>query len=68
MTPGYKTTEFWLSTLAILLGAVMSSGIFTDETSLAARIVGGVLAALATLGYTAARAKVKAADSTSPTE
>ncbi len=48
--PGYKTTEFWLSTIAVLIGALLASGVVT-EGSLTARIVGGVVAVLAALGY-----------------
>lgn len=56
--PGYKTTEFWLSTIALALGVIMSSGVIGDGT-VAAQIVGGAMSILATLGYTAARAQAK---------
>jgi hypothetical protein len=56
--PGYKTTEFWLSVLACLLGLLMASGAIGDAT-MAAQIIGGVLALLSQLGYTASRTKVK---------
>lgn len=56
--PGYKTTEFWLSAVAVLLGLAMASGAIADG-SMAATIVGGVTTLLSSLGYTAARAKVK---------
>ena len=61
--PGYKTTEFWLSLLATLLGFLLASGLLdaVSADSWIARIVGGLVAALAALGYTASRAKVKAA-------
>lgn len=58
MKPGYKTTEFWLSIAAFVLGAVMSSGAIT-EGSAAERAVGGVIAILATMGYTASRTTTK---------
>ena len=58
---GWKTTEFWLSTVALVLGLVLASGALPDG-GLAAQIVGGVLSVLAQLGYTAARAQVKAAE------
>jgi hypothetical protein len=57
--PGYKTTEFWLSALAMILGLVGASGA-VPEGGIAAQIIGGTLAILAQLGYTAARAQVKA--------
>jgi len=60
--PGYKTTEFWLSLLAMLLGALMASGVIA-EGSTVAQILGIVLAGLAQLGYTAGRAQVKSANS-----
>lgn len=56
--PGYKTTEFWLSLLALILGAVGAAGIL-PEGGIATQIIGGVLAILSQLGYTAARAKTK---------
>jgi len=61
MKPGYKTTEFWLSALATILGLVMASGILDtqDPHSWAVRIVGGLISLLASMGYTAGRSKVK---------
>ncbi len=56
--PGIQTTEFWLSSVATLLGGVMASGAIHDG-GIVAQIIGGVLSVLAALGYTAARAKVK---------
>ncbi len=56
--PGYQTTEFWLSSIATVLGVVMASGAVADG-GLASQIIGGVLSVLAALGYTAARAKIK---------
>jgi hypothetical protein len=58
MKPGWKTTEFWLSFFALILGAAMASGAL-PETGMAQQIVGGVLAILAQLGYTAARNTIK---------
>jgi len=59
--PGYKTTEFWLSILATLLGFLLASGAMDSvpEESWIAKLIGGVVAVLATLGYSASRAKVK---------
>jgi hypothetical protein len=57
--PGYKTTEFWLSSIAVLLGLVMASGA-VGSGGLAAQIIGGCLSLLGTLGYTASRTNVKA--------
>ena len=62
MKPGYKTSEFWLSTIATIVGLVMASGILDTvaETHWSVRVVGGVVAVLAALGYTSSRAKIKA--------
>lgn len=60
ITPGWKTTEFYLSSLAKLLGILMASGVLGTGTT-AERIVGGAIALLAQLGYTTARAIVKSA-------
>ena len=59
--PGYKTTEFWVSLLATLLGFLLASGVMdaAGEESWIAKLIGGVVAVLATLGYSASRAKVK---------
>lgn len=57
--PGYKTTEFWLSLLALVLGAVAAAGVLPDG-GLATQVIGGILAILSQLGYTASRAKLKA--------
>jgi hypothetical protein len=59
--PGYKTTEFWLSLVATLVGFLMASGALDSvpEDAWITRIVGGVVACVASLGYDASRAKVK---------
>ena len=56
--PGYKTTEFWLSSLALILGVVLASGAI-PEGGIAAQVVGGLLSLLASLGYTASRTSIK---------
>lgn len=61
--PGYKTTEFWLSLVATLVGLFVGSGILPGE-HLAMKIAGFVLAALGALGYSASRAVVKRANGT----
>ena len=62
MKSGYKTSEFWLSLLVMILGALLSSGAIADG-GLAATIIGGALALLGGLGYTFNRMGVKKADS-----
>lgn len=56
--PGYKTTEFWLSSAVVICGILMSSGVIA-EGSQAAQIIGGIMTVLASLGYTGARAQAK---------
>jgi hypothetical protein len=65
--PGFKTSEFWLSTLVILCGILMSSGAIAEEST-AARIIGGIMAVLAALGYTGTRAQVKKTESANALE
>jgi hypothetical protein len=59
-SPGYKTTEFWLSLAAKLLGALFAAGVLGDGTP-AMRIAGLAAAVLTQLGYTVSRGIVKAA-------
>ena len=56
--PGYKTTEFWLSLLGSILGAVMASDVL-DENSKAIQLIGAGLMLLTTMGYTVGRIRVK---------
>lgn len=62
MKPGYKTTEFWLTLIATVIGATVASGILV-EGSMLAQILGIALVALSNLGYTYSRSKVKAEES-----
>lgn len=60
---GWKTSEFWLATIPVVLGAVMASGILDDTTTdLDNKLVGLAISVLAALGYGAVRTvgKVKA--------
>lgn len=61
MKAGYKTTEFWLTLLAMILGTLMSVGVF-PEGGLAIQVIGGAMAILSKLGYTASRASAKKND------
>jgi hypothetical protein len=56
--PGYKTTEFWMSMIAVGIGAVAASGAFGLEGT-SAQVIGLVEAALVALGYTGARLTLK---------
>lgn len=59
--PGYTTTEFWLSLLATLVGAVMASGAIPAE-GVWTQVVGFVSMTLASLGYTGGRAFNKSSE------
>lgn len=61
MKPGFKTTEFWLSFLAMGIGFLMTSGLVTAGTSFD-KAIGLIAAALAAMGYSASRATVKASE------
>jgi len=65
MKPGYKTTEFWLSLLAIIVAAVLSSDLVISTT--VAKVLGIVATVLAALGYTGARVLTKSHRSMPPT-
>ncbi|NRA40564.1 MAG: hypothetical protein HRU15_20635 [Planctomycetes bacterium] len=58
--PGIRSTEFWLSTGATVLGIILASGAIPDG-GMAAQIIGGIVSVLASLGYTASRTQVKVA-------
>ena len=55
---GWKTTEFWLSVLAAIVGAVLASGLPSDNPVV--RAAGVASAALAALGYSISRGNAKA--------
>ena len=62
MKPGFKTTEFWL-TLVTLLGLMSLAGYgMSQQGADTAAIIGALGAALSTIGYSLARAKVKKAE------
>ncbi len=56
--PGYKTTEFWLSVAAMLVGAALASGVFETDSG-GDRILGLAATVLASLGYTVSRGMAK---------
>lgn len=57
--PGYRCTEFYLSFLAMLLGAFLASGIAPDDSP-TMKLAGLCMVALSSLGYGATRWGVKA--------
>ena len=56
--PGYKTTEFWLSVAATIVGAAFASGFFPTESS-GDKILGLAALVLSSMGYTVSRTFVK---------
>ena len=56
--PGYKTTEFWLSAAATVVGLAIASGIVPTSGTWP-QIVGLVTGVLGALGYTVSRTAVK---------
>ena len=53
-----KSTEFWLTAVAVVLGLLLSSGVMGDGSP-ALRYVGAAASLLASMGYTAAKTKSK---------
>lgn len=58
--PGFKTSEFWLTLVAMLVGLFVASGVL-PESHIVMKIAGFALTALAQLGYSITRAGVKKA-------
>lgn len=57
-SPGYKTTEFWISVVASVSGALAASGVFPTESA-GERILGLIVSVLVALGYTGSRLAIK---------
>jgi fumarate reductase subunit D len=55
---GYKTTEFWLSVAAMIVGALFASGIFPVEST-GEKILGLAATVLTALGYQVSRTLAK---------
>lgn len=60
---GIKTTEFWLTLAAQILGVVVALG-YADPDGAGTwdKVAGLVIAGLGAFGYTVARSKVKSAE------
>lgn len=56
--PSYQTLEFWLSFAAMIVGALLASGVLPADSE-ALRIVGFIGTALGGLGYTGFRTAQK---------
>lgn len=60
--PGWKSSEFVLSTLTALLGIAIAGGFIDPEgVSTTDKIAGLICSALAALGYSVSRGRVKSA-------
>lgn len=59
--PGYKSTEFYMSMAAVVMGAIASSGILDGSDGMT-KAVGLIMAALVALGYTGSRLTIKKLD------
>lgn len=57
MKPGWKTSEF-LTSIAVIAGALVSSGFFKEEQAIY-KVLSLVVAVLAALGYTWSRTVAK---------
>lgn len=59
--PGYKTSEFWLAFVAMLLTALYGSGVIgpDDEGSTWAKALAFIAAALTAAGYSVSRGLAK---------
>jgi len=55
---GFKTTEFWFSTVAAVLGILFASGAVAEGSSID-KMMGLVTTVLAGLGYTVSRGMAK---------
>ena len=55
---GWKTTEFWLSLLAVVVAYIGTADLWEDGT-VGAKAIAVVATVLAALGYSASRAVVK---------
>jgi hypothetical protein len=56
--PGYKTSEFWLTLVATILGFVFASGAVPDA-GIYGQVLGFAATILSSLGYTVSRTMVK---------
>lgn len=58
MNPGWKTSEFWLSVVALVVGVLIASGGFAEGGSIA-QVLAFVASALTAMGYSVSRGLVK---------
>jgi len=56
--PGYKTTEFWLTMVASIIGLALASGLIPTDGEVY-KIVGLAASVLTSMGYQVSRSSVK---------
>lgn len=56
--PGYKSSEFYLSLVAMIMGILLTSGII-PETGPWSQVVGIICTVLSAFGYSVSRSKAK---------
>ena len=61
MKPGKYTTEFWLAAAATIFGAIQAAGLFGSD-EIESKVVGVIVAGLASLGYSLSRGLAKKAN------
>jgi len=61
MKPGYKTTEFWLTSAAAVLGLLFASGVISDGSQID-KVLGMASTVLAGMGYSVSRGLAKKND------
>jgi len=59
--PGYKTSEFWLSVICLVIGFLIASGYVGDE-SMSGKVLAFAASSLTALGYSVSRGMVKRAE------
>ena len=55
---GWKTTEFWITLLTVICGAIISSGLLPHESNIL-KILGIIVSILSSTVYTTARTCIK---------
>lgn len=60
--PGWRTSEFWLHLAAIIVSALIASGVIPTSGT-AAQVVAIIATVLSSLGYTVVRSQIKIASS-----
>ena len=61
MKPGYKTTEFWFTSAAAVLGLLFASGVISDGSQID-KVLGMASTVLAGMGYSVSRGLAKKND------